>query len=459
MLESQHQRREGNVKAGVRSGDITPALGVELGGYPYFERANTGVNDPLVAVALYLDDQVGGTALILATDLFWITRSQADLIRNDIERATGVPAESIFVTCSHTHSAPWMSTVFEAGPGQPEFVTLIDDAYIAQASATLVKLATDAVTDTFDATLAYGEVSCGASEGIGGNRRDPANGTVDDSVPVLAVRDLGGDLRAVWTKYALHPTILHGENTLVSADFPGAMRSRVEAAHPEAAFMYSMGTAGDQSPRYFRTGQGLDEVGRFGHTLGDAVLAAVASAQPILDPRIRTAERAVDLPTKTYPNPDRVLERVEELRRKEAALIATGAPYTEVQTANLWLLGAECDYNNAIQALDGRLEARYRSGVPYTVSVLTVSDIAWVFTPGEVFCDFGAEIRDGSPFDRTNVVTLTNGHLPGYCVTQAALDEGGYEPGNSILAAASGHELSSAAVSLLTGLSQHESGS
>jgi hypothetical protein len=52
------------------------------------------------------------------------------------------------------------------------------------------------------------------------------------------------------------------------------------------------------------------------------------------------------------------------------------------------------------------------------------------------------------------VVTLANGQLPGYCVTQDALDEGGYEPGNSILAAASGHVMASAAVDLLTMLHQ-----
>ncbi|NHB85101.1 hypothetical protein G7085_12050 [Tessaracoccus sp. HDW20] len=49
-------------------------------------------------------------------------------------------------------------------------------------------------------------------------------------------------------------------------------------------------------------------------------------------------------------------------------------------------------------------------------------------------------------------MTLTNGHLPGYCVTQAALEEGGYEPGNSILAPASGRAIVDAAVDLLNRL-------
>lgn len=444
------------MRAGVRQCEINPAPGVELGGYPYFERANTGVHDPLVAAALYLDDGQGGRLILLATDLFWITREQTDQIRHGIAGRSDLPADSVLITCSHTHSAPWMSVVFESAPGQPPFETLVDQAYLRQVEESLVQLALDAMANTFEAQLGYGRVTCGAAAGVGGNRRDPENGPVDVDVPVLTVHDSQGDLKAAWTKYALHPTILHGENTLVSADFPGPMRSVFNDRYPGAVFMYSMGTGGDQSPRYFRKGQTFEEVERFGRVLGEAVLRAVEAAHPTTAGGLRLAHRVVDLVVKEYPSPEVVLERVEELRRREAELVAAGAPYTQTQTANLWLLGAECDYNNAVANLDGRLQERYRAGTPYTISALVIGGIAWAFTPGELFCAFGLEIRRSSPYLETNVVTLTNGQLPGYCVTQDALDEGGYEPGNSILAAASGHVMAQAALDLLNELSQGE---
>ncbi|WP_269451857.1 hypothetical protein [Tessaracoccus coleopterorum] len=43
---------------------------------------------------------------MLATDLFWITKGQADRIRTSIAEHTGVASSAVFITCSHTHSAP-----------------------------------------------------------------------------------------------------------------------------------------------------------------------------------------------------------------------------------------------------------------------------------------------------------------------------------------------------------------
>lgn len=443
-----------SVMAGVASTDITPGLGVELGGYPYFDRANTGVHDPLVGAALYLNDSAGGEALIIATDLFWITRGQADEIREGIVRRSGLRAERIFITCSHTHSAPWMSSIFEAFPGQPEFITHVSDEYLALVRERLVAVGLSAMAEPFPAQLAHSVVTCGDESGVGGNRRHPDGGAVDADVPVLTVSDGEGVVRAIWTKYALHPTVLHGDNTLVSADFPGPMRAVVSDHFPGALFMYSMGTAGDQSPRYYRQGQTFDEAARFGAILGQAVVDAVGRAVPIERPRVATAMRAVELVTKTYASVEELAAVVEQRRAHEAALVEAGAPYTERQSANLWLLGAECDYHNAIQETDGRLAERYARCTPIEVGALAIGDIAWAFLPGEIFCDFGLAIKQASPYATTHVITLTNGDLPGYCVTAESLIEGGYEPGNSILDSPSGSILVATALQLLTQLHQ-----
>ena len=90
-------------------------------------------------------------------------------------------------------------------------------------------------------------------------------------------------------------------------------------------------------------------------------------------------------------------------------------------------------------------------GVAVLVGIgLVVGDTAWAFLPGEIFSEFGLDIKARSPWPRTHVITLSNGDLPGYCVTREALVEGGYEPGNSILDPASGDVLTDAAVDLLT---------
>ena len=440
------------LRAGVAIGDLTPKPGVQLGGYPYVDRAATGVHDRLFAAALYLADRDGSAALLIVTDLFWITRQQADRIRHGIAGRSSLDPERIVVTCSHTHSAPWMSVVFKVLPGQPEFETDVDQEYVDSVVETCVDIGLTAMREVFEAQLGFTRTRCGAESGIGGNRRDPEQGVIDPELPILAVRDNVGRIRAVWTKYALHPTVLLGENTLVSADFPGAMRALLAERLPDAAFLYSMGTAGDQSPRYFRTGPTFEEVTRFGRTLGTAVTAALDDLAWVGGAPIRMATCEVRLPVKSYPPADQIAGRVAVLRAREQQLIASGASAADLQTANRWLLGAECDYLNALQAGSGELQRRYDAGVPYTVTCLAVGELAWSFLPGEVFCEFGIQIKRGSPFPETHVVTLANGDLPGYCVTGEALVEGGYEPGNSILDGAAGTVLVDAVVGLLEDL-------
>lgn len=444
--------RSSEMRAGVALGDITPDVGVELGGYPYFDRANTGVHDTLFAGALYLHDDAGHDALLLVTDLFWISRRQAETVRRQVSETTGIHADSVIITCSHTHSAPNMIPLFDPLPGPPPYHGPVDEHYVASTVDTLTQLGVTAMRDTFEAEVGFALGNCGHGDGIGGNRRDPENGVTDTDLPVLAIRDSSGTLRAIWTKYALHPTILHGENTLVSADFPAAMRTTVADACPDAIFLYSMGTAGDQSPRYYREGQTFDEVERFGHVLGKAVTRAVESLRWLSEPSIATGCRVVDLPLKKYGTPEEMANLVRVARENEQSVLASGGTYTEAQTANLWSLGADWDLANSLLQADGRIQKRYDLSAPHTVHALVIADIGYAFLPGEVFCDFGLEIKRGSPLAQTHVITLSNGDLPGYCVTRDAIAEGGYEPGNSILAAESGHIMAAAALDLFSEL-------
>lgn len=435
--------------------DITPQKGVELGGYPYFDRPNTGPHDPLIASALFLEED-GASALIIATDLFWITRSQADSIRSEIERKTRIPAESVVITCSHTHSAPWMSVVFEASDEQPDFVTRIDKGYIAFVRDQCVRAAERAARSPFAASIEVGLGRCGADEGIGGNRRMPDGGIVDEELPALVVKDESGTVRAIWTKYSLHPTILHGESTAVSADFPGALRRRLGAKIPESTLLYSMGAAGDQSPRYFAESKDFAQADRFGAALSRALIESASKAAPLGCGRLAVATRQVVLEPRTYPPIEAIESDLEALKAREGALKRSGASRTDLQNANLAVLGKECEVNNARRGAAYANE-RFAACSPFEVLGIALDRrTAIVFLPGELFCQFGAAIRTASPFTRTFVVTMSNGDLPGYCVTARAREEGGYEPGNSLLEVTGGARLVAGALDVLVDLFEEE---
>ena len=92
-------------------------------------------------------------------------------------------------------------------------------------------------------------------------------GLCDPSLNILAVKDESGDFRAILLNYALHPTYLHAESEVVSADYPGYFRRFMHFAQPKAITMFAQGTSGNQSSRYHRVAQDFEEACRVVTTL------------------------------------------------------------------------------------------------------------------------------------------------------------------------------------------------
>ncbi len=66
----------------------------------------------------------------------------------------------------------------------------------------------------------------------------------------------------------MHPTVLHEDSTAITADFPGAARAFLAERFPDLTTIYHTGPSGNQSPRYFVTGQTFAEADRLGTMLG-----------------------------------------------------------------------------------------------------------------------------------------------------------------------------------------------
>ena len=75
-------------------------------------------------------------------------------------------------------------------------------------------------------------------------------------------------------------------------------------------------------------------------------------------------------------------------------------------------------------------------------------DVAIVTLPGEVFVEFGLQIKAESPFATTLVIELAN-DAPGYIPTKKAFVEGGYETVNSRIAPGGGEKMAEVAITML----------
>ncbi|TVR58796.1 MAG: hypothetical protein EA426_09125 [Spirochaetaceae bacterium] len=432
------------LSAGTAECDISPPLGVSLAGYPHHPRPNEGIHDRLFASCLYLSD--GSTRLALVTvDVIAISKANAARIRREASRATGVPERHIMVSCSHSHSSPRVAhsmtmDAYETG-------TAPDEEYVSIVVGAAVDVVRSAVAGAFSAQIGIAKGFCGRENGVGGNRREPM-GLADPEVWTIGVKDSNGTVRAVLVKYSLHPTFLHSDNVLVSADYPGYIRSHFRTAAPDAVFLFALGAAGNQSPRFFRSGKIFAEAERVGTAIAGEAERVLSEMQYRSDLPLTVRSREIELELRKFPPKAEIVDRVESLRRAWHELRDSGAAEPEVWNAELRFLGAEDTLSLMLLHERGELMV-LNENTPSEVQVIGIGETRIVALPGELFVEFGIAVQFRAPFANCFVITLANGGLPGYAATARAYAEGGYETGASMLTGRSGEQLVDAAVQLL----------
>ena len=432
------------LKAGAASVDISPTDSQFLFGYPHVERYSTGIHDPLLSSALYLSD-AQTAVLFIANDVIFVSKALVRRARERIEQATGVSASHIMITATHTHSGP--KTVDYVSNDNDPIVPLADRAYVQLLEDAIVAAAVEACGNAQPALVGLGVAD---ATGIGTNRRNPS-GPADPEVPVLMVRSATGrDSIACMMVYSMHPTVLHEDSKLVSGDFPAMARRflQLNAVGPQCPVLYHTGPAGNQSPRHVTRANTFSEADRLGQLLGRAAAKVIPEISYTSSVILSSAQAFVDLPRRQLPclpeaeeNLARALQKLEKLRR-------TNAKSQEIRTAEVDWFGAEETLTLARAAREGRLDGSYRSCLPAEVQIIWVGPWAFVGWPGEVFVEHSLAVK--ACRRNTFVISLANGELQGYIVTEEAVGEGGYEALNSLFGPQSGKMLVDKTLQLLS---------
>lgn len=438
-----------SLQAACASRDISPRKPLFLLGYPHVPRTSTGIHDPLLAAALCL--RAGGRGLIMVSvDLLFISPMLARELRQAIAARTGIPPEAILISCTHTHSGP--NTVdmlsFQADP----VVDPPDPEYLALVKQNIIEAAVEAYQRIEPAEIAFTSAHI---DGVGGNRL-ALDGPRDPRAAIMMLRrridrkPLGLSLT-----YAMHPTVLHEDSTLVSGDFPGLARLFLrDQLGADMTVVYHTGPAGDQSPRNHVRAQTFDEARRLGETLGRAVLASVQALQDSDFRREITLDAAVtrvDLPRRRLPSLTEAEAHLARCRATFDRLRAENAGHGPIRTAECAVFGAEEAVWLARCQENGRLDQVLNDYLPAELLVLRLGDQCCVGLPGEVFIEYSLDIQRRSPRP-TTVISLANGDLQGYIVTPEAAAQGTYEANNSLFDPQAGHVLADAAVALIQSL-------
>lgn len=397
----------GRLRAGVCRVDITPPLGVEPGAWRLRTGRADGVDEPLVAQALVLDDGSRRVALV-ATDLLWMPRHVAEAARRRVAALTGIPAEAVLLNASHNHSAP---VLLEPDSVRAAVRTAGLDAYAAALPDRLAGAVYGANVRRQPAAIGAG---VGRAPGVSVNRVDPRR-SVDDTVTVLRVDGEHG-VMAIVVGFACHGTCVGGQTLRWNADFPHALRAAVERAHPGTECLFFQACAGDLAPLDYWFGNeaaiphGYPARDRVGGALAAEVRRVVPTIWTAGEPELAIDSRVVSLRRRRLPWSDADLDRVERRLAAETEPSFRETWADEVHTATS---AQRFPLHYQRGALTMYRDMRRRQDVPVQAEVqaLAVGDIAIVGTGFELFSGPGRAVRERSPFRTTLVLGYSNDYL------------------------------------------------
>jgi len=426
--------------AGAARREITNCKPLFLVGYPHVPRVSEGVHDPLWATALYVADGRCGV-LSIALDILFIDRPTASACRQAIAEATGLDPAHVLISATHTHSGPVTASVLSWR--EDPVVPPADPEYMEQFRLGIIAAGVAAVRAARPAELA---ITTAFSEGVGGNRLTP-EGPRDPEVGLVVVRDARGHAPlALQMVYSMHPTVLHEDSRLVSADFPHSARQVIEAAFPGVLVLYHTGPCGNLSPRYQVRAQTFAEAERLGGLLGRQATAAVRALGPgdyRREVPIAAAVTHVTLPPRRFCS---VAEAEAELREAVAEfqrLGREGAAHGPLRTAECTVFGAEERLALARAQESGEVTARLHEINPAEVQAFRLGETWLAGWPGECFVEYALTLKAAR---RAFVISLANGELQGYIPTPEAT---GYEARLSVFEPHAGEMLVQATLDLM----------
>ena len=389
---------------GAAAADITPPVGIAMGGYWGRRSGATHIRDRLMAKALVCGQNSAQVALV-AVDLVGLDADVVRAIRARVERATGIEGAAIMVCASHTHSGP-LTFPFR-GMGH------IDSRYLEQVVDAVVEVVVAAAADSRPGRLYYARPQVQ----IGINRREPhPQGTRIGQNPAGPVVPYAHVLRfvaadgtgATLFNHACHPVVLGHDNLQISGDYAGAAARHIEEQTGDKA-LFVNGACGDVNPRI--ANGSFADVEELGQELGRAVLEGRDAAAPLEVSAISWAHERLDLPLR--PLPPRWRAEVEKLKWYLRVRLARDG---EVPKAQLEWAVAMYKWARA-----GAGCARVQ---PFEMQALAFGELVLLGVEGELFARYQLDLE--AAHGPAVLCGLANGCI-GYVPTADEYARGGYE--------------------------------
>ena len=430
------------LKVGFGRVDVTPSLGIPIAGY-YKVRHMEGVLDPLEinAIALQVDDT---RVVLLSLDTCGIGTRECGILRQAVADATAVPYDAIFIHATHNHTSPHIISDENDAKAHGEKESALILAHFNFLKRRMADAAAFALADLQPARMGW---KVGSAPNVafvrrfrmkdGKIRTNPGVGNPDILHPIGDVDERVNVLRfdrekdtVVLVNFGNHPDVVGGN--LISSDWPGFLRRRVEKSLDNVKCVFFNGAQGDVNHVDVKATDGdfndmfndFDDVARgYGHArhIGNVVAGAVLQVFDKVNyvdvDSLRYIQTLAKMPS-NMPKPED-LPLAREYNRLHTEGRDDLIPFEAME---LTTVVAE-----AARML--RLEHGPES-FDMGIGALALGNIGFVAIPGEPFTGIGRGLKLAKDWTLVLPMCLTNGS-DGYFPMKEAYDEGGYEARSS----------------------------
>jgi neutral ceramidase len=406
--------------AGVSEKNITPDFPALLSGYPLpKDRYHEEVHDDLKAHIFYLNNEE--TDLVIITlDLISYSKRRVKMVREQIQKVCQIEPGNILISATHTHSGPVTGSVPFLSDNREMY-----PHYLDKVNSLIVEGVKEAKDSAFPAKIAMGKGICGKEQGVGGNRRHK-DGPADPEVWVTGIKDSDDNLRGVLVNYALHPTFLHAESRVITADYPAFIYEYFQSKNPDLVVGFHTGAAGNQSSRHFRTGQTFEEAKRVGYAIAAEAERVLSQLTYEDDVKLFATHAELYPEIKRIPSVEEARAQQIEAETRYKNSVKNKEPYPVQRTLECALIGANRMLSRA-EAGDKVMEG-IMANSPFEIFVMGIGENRIVACPCEIFVEFALRLKKESPYKNTYLASTSNGYGSGYVCTPESYDEGGYEP-------------------------------
>jgi putative membrane-bound dehydrogenase-like protein len=380
--------------------------------------------DSLYARSLVLESK-GVTVALCVVDSLGIPLAICQQAKELVYQQTGIPAERIMISATHTHSAPAVMGAHGA-PAQQDYAEALP-GWIAEsivAAHSRLQPAQVGATVTNADRFIYcrhwimepGHAGGTLFQGRAGNlaAMNPGHenpfkvrqtGEVDRTIPILSVQDIHGSPIAVLASFCTH----YAGSPALSSDYFGVVANELAASlQPDFPDRFvglmANGTSGDANCIDFSRPAKPFNYKEVGHYVASRIIDAL--------PRI-SYRREVDVDSRfTWLTATIRKPSPEEAREAEA--------YVAARLGDR--LPSNLEENYAREAL---LLSQGPDTRPLPLQAFCIGDFAIAAFPTETFNASGLAVRARSPFAVTMNIGLAN-DLAGYLPTASEFEVGGY---------------------------------